>query len=63
MRAPDFEERRRNGYRYCGCVETALGPERAVGGGRYSLAFVIKAVVDKTSTALPCRDSTHLIPA
>ena len=30
-----------------GCVETALGPERAIPGSRYSLAFAIKVVLDK----------------
>jgi transposase len=32
----------------CGsCVETALGPERALAGSRYSLAFAIKVILDK----------------
>jgi transposase len=30
-----------------GCIETALGPERALPGSRYSLAFAIKVVLDK----------------
>lgn len=42
-----------------GCVETALGPERAVNGGRYSLAFAIKVVVDKYLATFPCRGSSE----
>jgi transposase len=30
-----------------GCVETALGPRRALPGSRYSLAFAIKILLDK----------------
>jgi transposase len=30
-----------------GCIETAPGPERAVAGGRYSLDFAIKVMLDK----------------
>jgi transposase len=38
----------------CGsCVETAPGPERAMGGGRYSLAFAIKVALDKYLDHLP----------
>jgi transposase len=38
----------------CGdCVETALGPERATSGGRYSLDFAIKVVVDKYEDHIP----------
>ena len=36
-----------------GCVETAPGPERAVAGGRYSLAFAVKVVIDKYLDHLP----------
>jgi transposase len=36
-----------------GAVETALGPERAVRGGRYSLDFAIKVVVDKYLDHIP----------
>ena len=36
-----------------GCVETALGPERAIDGGRYSLAFAIKVAIDKYVDHLP----------
>ena len=38
----------------CGaCVATAPGPERAVEGGRYSLDFAIKIIVDKYLYHLP----------
>ncbi len=38
----------------CGsCVETALGPERAVRGGRYSLGFAIKVALDKYLDHIP----------
>ena len=38
----------------CGsCVETAIGPERATPGGRYSLGFAIKVVVDKYEDHIP----------
>ena len=36
-----------------GCVETAPGPERAVKGGRYSLAFAIKVALDKYLDHIP----------
>lgn len=36
-----------------GCVETALGPERVVPGGRYSLDFAIKVAVDKYLDHIP----------
>lgn len=36
-----------------GVVETALGPERAVRGGRYSLDFAIKVALDKYLDHLP----------
>ncbi len=36
-----------------GCVETAPGPERAMPGGRYSLAFAIKVAVDKYLDHIP----------
>jgi transposase len=38
----------------CGaCVETAPGPERAILGGRYSLAFAIKVALDKYLDHIP----------
>ncbi|HET7538233.1 MAG TPA: IS66 family transposase [Polyangiaceae bacterium] len=38
----------------CGaCVETAPGPERAIVGGRYSLAFAIKVALDKYLDHIP----------
>lgn len=36
-----------------GCIKTAPGPERAVDGGRYSLDFAIKVIVDKYLYHLP----------
>jgi transposase len=36
-----------------GCIETALGPERATPGGRYSLDFAIKVAVDKYLDHIP----------
>ena len=36
-----------------GCVETALGPERATPGSRYSLDLALKVVVDKYMHSLP----------
>jgi transposase len=36
-----------------GCVETAIGPERATVGGRYSLDFGIKSAIDKYLDHIP----------
>lgn len=36
-----------------GCVETAPGPDRAIAGGRYSLAFAIKVAIDKYLDHIP----------
>ncbi len=36
-----------------GCVDTALGPSRALPGSRYSLAFAIKVVIDKWLDHVP----------
>jgi transposase len=36
-----------------GCIETALGPERATPGGRYSLDFAIKVATDKYLDHIP----------
>ena len=36
-----------------GCVETALGPERAIKGGRYSLDFAVQVAIDKYLDHLP----------
>ena len=36
-----------------GCIETALGPERATPGGRYSLDFAIKIAIDKYLDHIP----------
>ena len=44
-----------------GCVETALGPERAVEGGRYSLAFGAKVVTDKYLDHLPLERQVRIL--
>jgi transposase len=44
-----------------GCVETAPGPERAVPGGRYSLAFAAKVVVDKYLDHLPLERQSRIL--
>jgi transposase len=36
-----------------GCVETAVGPERAVPGSRYSLDFAVKVAIDKYLDHIP----------
>lgn len=36
-----------------GCVETAIGPERAIRGGRYSLNFAVKVALDKYLDHIP----------
>ena len=44
-----------------GCVETAPGPERALPGSRYSLAFAIKAVVDKYLDHIPLERQVRIL--
>jgi transposase len=44
-----------------GCVETAPGPERALPGSRYSLAFAIKAVIDKYLDHLPLERQVRIL--
>jgi transposase len=44
-----------------GCVDTALGPERAVAGSRYSLAFAIKVVLDKWLDHLPLERQCRIL--
>jgi transposase len=44
-----------------GCVETAPGPDRAVVGGRYSLAFAIKVAVDKYLHHLPLERQVRMM--
>jgi transposase len=46
-------KRQKYACRCGGCVETALGPERAIDGGRYSLSFAIKVAIDKYVDHLP----------
>jgi transposase len=46
----------------CGsAVETALGPERAVPGGRYSLRFALKVAFDKYVAHLPLERQARLM--
>lgn len=46
----------------CGsCIETAIGPARALPGSRYSLAFAIKAVLDKWLDHIPLERQTRII--
>lgn len=44
-----------------GCVETALGPDRASVGGRYSLEFAIKVVLDKYLHHLPLERQVRMM--
>ena len=44
-----------------GCVETALGPERAIRGGRYSLPFAVKVAVDKYLDHLPLARQVRIL--
>ena len=44
-----------------GCVETAIGPDRAVDGGRYSVGFAIKAAIDKYVDHLPLTRQTRVM--
>ncbi len=46
-------KRQKYACRCGGCVETAIGPERAIDGGRYSLSFAIKVAIDKYVDHLP----------
>ena len=46
----------------CGdCVETAPGPERAIKGGRYSLAFAVKVAIDKYLDHLPLNRQARIM--
>jgi transposase len=46
----------------CGsCIETALGPERALPGSRYSLAFAIKVVLDKWLEHIPLERQCRIL--
>jgi len=46
----------------CGsCVETAPGPERAVPGSRYSLAFAIKVAIDKYLDHIPLARQSRIL--
>jgi transposase len=44
-----------------GCVETALGPDRALPGSRYSLAFAIKVVLDKWLDHIPLERQCRIL--
>jgi len=46
----------------CGqCVETALGPQRALAGSRYSLAFAIKIILDKWLDHIPLERQCRIL--
>jgi len=46
----------------CGsCVETALGPERATPGSRYSLAFAIRVALDKWLDHIPLERQCRIL--
>ena len=44
-----------------GCVETALGPERALPGSRYSLAFAVKVLLDKWLDHIPLERQCRIL--
>jgi transposase len=44
-----------------GCVETALGPARALPGSRYSLAFAIKVLLDKWLDHIPLERQVRIL--
>lgn len=44
-----------------GCVETAPGPERALPGSRYSLAFALKVAIDKYLDHLPLSRQVRIL--
>lgn len=46
----------------CGsCVETALGPQRALSGSRYSLVFAIKVIIDKWLDHIPLERQCRIL--
>ena len=44
-----------------GCVETALGPARALSGSRYSLAFSVKIIIDKWLDHIPLERQVRIL--
>jgi transposase len=44
-----------------GCIETALGPERATPGGRYSLDLAIKIAIDKYLDHIPLERQRRIL--
>ena len=44
-----------------GCVDTALGPARALPGSRYSLAFAIKVLLDKWLDHIPLERQVRIV--
>ncbi|MCW5801828.1 MAG: IS66 family transposase [Deltaproteobacteria bacterium] len=44
-----------------GCVETALGPARALSGSRYSLAFAVKIIIDKWLDHIPLERQVRIL--
>ncbi|MEM1031211.1 MAG: transposase [Myxococcota bacterium] len=54
-------KRQKYACRCGGCIETALGPDRAVDGGRYSVGFAIKVATDKYVDHLPLTRQTRVM--
>jgi transposase len=44
-----------------GCIDTALGPARALPGSRYSLAFAIKVLLDKWLDHIPLERQVRIL--
>ncbi|MBA3501293.1 MAG: IS66 family transposase [Myxococcota bacterium] len=54
-------KRQKYACRCGGCIKTAPGPERAVDGGRYSLDFAIKIIIDKYLYHLPLARQSRMM--
>jgi transposase len=54
-------KRQKYACRCGGCIETAPGPERAIEGGRYSLDFAIKIIIDKYLYHLPLARQSRIM--
>lgn len=54
-------KRQKYACRCGGCVETAIGPDRAVEGGRYSVAFAAKVAIDKYVDHIPLTRQTRIM--
>lgn len=57
-----LKKHKRQKYRCaCGCVETALGPEKLIVGGRYSVDFAVHVAVEKYCYHMPLqRQATRM---